>query len=273
MAGPIVFVTDFGLADAYVGVMKGVILRINPGANVIDLCHGIAPQAIEEGAQILAENCDYFPKDSVFVAVVDPGVGSERRAIALSTPAGTFLGPDNGVLGLVATQCGVVAVSGGRSPLRGTPVVGVTLTNSAYFLPRVSATFHGRDVFAPVAAHLSVGVPLTALGSSLDEIVVLTAPGVERFAGKVVGHVRHVDRFGNAMTDLGRIDLAGLTNPIVEVAGRHIVGLSQHYAEKAGLLALLGSSDRLEIALNGGSAAAALGLAVGDSVVVREGAS
>jgi S-adenosylmethionine hydrolase len=271
MAGPIVLLTDFGLADAYVGAMKGVILRVNPNATIVDLCHEVAPQAIEEGALLLAESYRYFPDDAVFVAVVDPGVGSERQAIALDTPGGTFLGPDNGILSLVAGEYGVLSGAGGRSSLAKSSVTGVTLTSSAYFLPRMSATFHGRDVFAPVAGHLSAGVPLAALGPPLADIAMLSSPAVERRGGQIVGRVRRVDRFGNAITDIGSTDLADLTLPIVEVVGQRIVGLSHHYAEKSGVLALLGSANLLEIAVNGGSAAATLGLKVGDPVVVREG--
>jgi S-adenosylmethionine hydrolase len=270
VAGPIVLLTDFGLDDGYVGVMKGVILRLNPAAVVVDLCHQVAPQAVEEGALLLAESYAYFPNGSIFVAVVDPGVGSGRDAIALSTPAGTFVGPDNGLFGPIARDFGVAAPIDGRAGLAGTSVVGVTLTNPAYFLPRVSATFHGRDVFAPVAAHLANGVPLAAFGPPLEEIVLLPTPIVEQRDGTIVGHIRHVDRFGNAVTDIRRADLAGLTNPVIEVAGQRIAGLSHHYAEASGLLALLGSSDRLEIALNGGNAAAVLGLKVGDRVIARE---
>jgi S-adenosylmethionine hydrolase len=273
VVGPIVLLTDFGLADAYVGIMKGVILRVNPEATVIDLCHQVSPQDVEGGALLLAESYRYFPESSIFVAVVDPGVGSERKAIGLSTPAGTFLGPDNGVLGFVARDFGVVpSASGGRAVFAGSSIAGAILSNPRYFLPRVSATFHGRDVFAPVAAHLAAGVSLATLGPPLTDLAILPSPTAERQAGRVVGHVRHVDRFGNAITDVTPSDLAGLAAPVVEVAGQRIAGLSHHYAERSGLLALLGSSDRLEIAVNGGSAAATLGLNVGDPVVVREGA-
>jgi S-adenosylmethionine hydrolase len=272
VAGPIVLLTDFGLADAYVGIMKGVILRVNPEATVIDLCHHISPQDVAGGALLLAESYRYFPESSIFVAVVDPGVGSARRAIGLSTPAGTFLGPDNGVLGLVARDFGAVSnASGDRADLAGSSIAGVTLSNPHYFLPRVSATFHGRDVFAPVAAHLAAGVPLAALGPPLVDLAIVPSPMAERQANRLVGHVRHVDHFGNAITDVTPTDLAGLAAPVVEVAGQRIAGLSHHYAERSGLLALVGSSERLEIAVNGGSAAATLGLKVGDLVVVREG--
>lgn len=271
MSGPIVLLTDFGLADAYVGTMKGVISRVNPNAPLVDLCHQVPPQGIAEGAYLLASSYRYFAPTAIFVAVVDPGVGSERRAIALRTSHGRFVGPDNGIFGLVAQDFGVPAPTHScLAPLTGTGVVGVILANARYFLPRVSATFHGRDVFAPVAAHLSLGVPLAALGPPLRDLVVLPAPRPERRPGEIVGHVIHVDRFGNAITDVSAADLAQLPAPVVEVAGQRIVGLSHHYAERAGLLALIGSDDRLEIALSGASAATALGLRPGDPVIIRE---
>ena len=271
MAGPIVLLTDFGLDDAYVGTMKGVILRINPRVSIVDLCHQVAPYGIAEGAWLLASSYPYFAPDAIFVAVVDPGVGSERRAIALETPRGTFVGPDNGLFGPIVGDFGARApAAGGRASLAGSPVEAVVLSDERYFLPRVSATFHGRDVFAPVAAHLSLGVPLAALGPPLVDLVVLPAPRPERRAGEILGHVLHVDRFGNAITDLTAADLQGLARPVIEAAGQRIVGLSHHYAERAGVLALLGSAGHLEIAVSGGSAAMALGLRVGDPVIARE---
>lgn len=271
MSGPIVLLTDFGLDDAYVGTMKGVILGVNPRVTIVDLCHQIRPQNVAEGALLLAESYRFFPSETIFVAIVDPGVGGERRPIALGTPRGTFIGPDNGLLGTVARDFGVTApAGGGRTTLRGTDVVGVTLANASYFLPRVSATFHGRDVFAPVAAHVSLGVPLAALGPLLSDLEILPTLPIERQPGEIVGHVVHVDRFGNAIADVAVADLAPFVTPIVEVAGQRIVGLSHHYAPGAGLIALIGSSDHLEIAVSGGSAAALLGLSVGDRVSVRE---
>jgi S-adenosylmethionine hydrolase len=271
MAGPIVLLTDFGLDDAYVGVMKGVILRISPDVPIVDLCHQVAPQAIAEGAFLLATSYRYFAPDAIFVAVVDPGVGSERRPIALKTPHGTFVGPDNGLFGLVARDFGVaVPEEGGRASLIGSRVEGVVLTDKRYFLPEVSATFHGRDVFAPVAAHLSLGAPLVALGSPLTDLVVLATPHPERRGNTIVGHIIHVDRFGNLITDVTAGDVRKLARPVVDVAGRRIHGVSQHYAERPGLLALVGSSGYLEIALNGGSAAAELGLRVGDSIILSD---
>ncbi|MGH2461792.1 MAG: SAM hydrolase/SAM-dependent halogenase family protein [Chloroflexota bacterium] len=271
MPGPIVLLTDFGLADAYVGIMKGVILRIAPRATIVDLCHQVAPQGIAEGAFLLATSYRFFDPSSIFVAVVDPGVGSARRPIALRTPHGTFVGPDNGLFGPIAEAFGARATAEvGRLCLKGSRAEGVSLTNDRYFLPEVSATFHGRDVFAPVGARLFLGVPLAALGPGLADLIALPIAGPERRDGELIGHVVHVDRFGNLITDLTGADLRQLARPVLRIAGQRIAGISHHYAERAGLLALIGSSGHLEIAQAGGSAAAALGLGVAAEVIVRE---
>lgn len=270
MVGPIVLLTDFGLDDAYVGIMKGVILRINPRATIVDLCHQVAPQGIAEAAYLLVSSFRYFPPEAIFVAVVDPGVGSERRAIALDTPHGRFVGPDNGLFGAVAGELGMdTPPDGGRAALNGSSLRGVILSNQRYYLSRISATFHGRDVFAPVAAHLSLGLPLAALGPPLDALVVLPRPRPRWQGSELIGQVIHVDRFGNLITDVTAADVQQFAQPVVQVAGERIGGLSHHYAERAGLLAVIGSSGHLEIALNGGSAAAALGLRVGDPIILH----
>lgn len=272
MPGPIVLLTDFGLDDAYVGVMKGVILRIDPRAVIVDLCHQVAPQSIAEGAFLLATSYRYFDPTSIFVAVVDPGVGSERRPVALKTPHGIFVGPDNGLFATVAEQLGAHATEdASRLSLTGSDLDGVVLANDRYFLPKVSATFHGRDVFAPVAARVSLGVPLAALGPRLTDVVALPAARPERRDGGLVGHVVHVDRFGNLITDLTGADLRRLAHPVILIAGQRIAEISHHYVERTGLLALLGSSGHLEIAKAGASAAAALGAGVADEVILREG--
>jgi S-adenosylmethionine hydrolase len=268
MSRPIALLTDFGLADTYVGVMKGVILSIAPQTTVIDLCHQVAPQAIAEGAYLLASSYRYFAPDTIFVAVVDPGVGSARRSVALATPHGQFVGPDNGLFGRVAQEWGVDAERS-PAPLAGSAVTGVVLTNPAFFLSPISATFHGRDVFAPVAAHLALGTPLSAFGPPLVDLIAAGPPRPTRRPEEVIGQVIHIDHFGNAITDLTAADLSAWPTPIVEAAGQQLVGLCHHYAERPGLLALIGSAGQLEIALSNGSAAATLGLRLGDPVVVR----
>ena len=280
----ITLTTDFGLEDGYVGTMKGVILGINPEAAIVDLSHQIAPQNVRQAAYVLAAACPHFPQGTIHVVVVDPGVGSERRAIALETPTAHFVAPDNGVLSYILAELGS---DDEFSRLKGTPLdrgrenssdeggaippgcQAVHLNNPRYWLAEVSSTFHGRDIFAPVAAHLSLGVPLEELGEPIEEIVVFPIPRPElRADGTLVGHVIHIDRFGNLITDVkGRSLHLG---SIIEVKGREIQGVSRSYAdvEEGELLALIGSSGRLELSVREGSAAQKLQAKVGDEVVV-----
>lgn len=258
--------------------MKGVILGICPEATIVDLSHGVAPQDVAGGARLLESSYRYFPAESIFVAVVDPGVGSTRRAIALKTPSATFVAPDNGLLAGVLRDAGLsIPPDGGAVSLdaSGAPrpedVFGVVLANPTYFLPNVSATFHGRDVFAPVAAHLARGVPLAFLGPALHEIVTLPSNEARREGDVVKGEIVAVDHFGNAITNIPESLLDGLTRPVVVVRGHTIAGIANHYAESPGLLALVGSGGYLEIAVNGGSAAKELGMTLRDRVLVREG--
>ena len=280
-AAPIALATDFGLADAYVGMMRGVIFSISPQADVIDLTHGIGPQDVRHGAVALADACPYFPDGSIFVAVVDPGVGTDRPAILLETPQHRFVAPDNGLLTLVCRRHetgfgdsdagGLVAVPDGCRVWR--------LTNSTYWRHPVSATFHGRDVFAPVAAHLSAGVAPEALGDPADTITALALP-VPRSEGNVIrGQIIFADAFGNLVSDITADILAGMgvagrdNEAVTTIAGRDITGLSRtfHDPPGAGLKALLGSHGRLEVALVDGSAKAALGVASGTEIVFRVG--
>ena len=278
-APPIVLTTDFGLADAYVGMMRGTILDISPGATVIDLTHGIGAQDIRHGAVVLADSFRHFPDGSIFVAVVDPGVGTARDAILLETPHARFLAPDNGLLTLVCRQYDAGfgdAAHAGSGPVPD-GCRAWRLTNPAYWKHPVSATFHGRDVFAPVAAHLSRGVPPEELGEPVNGVAALGLP-IPRVAGNAVsGEVVYVDAFGNLITDITAgilADLgAGVGDPAVfiSIVGNTIAGLSRtfHDPTGAGLRALLGSHGRLEIVVVDGSAAAMLGIGAGAAVVVR----
>ena len=278
-APPIVLATDFGLADAYVGMMRGTILDISPGATVIDLTHGIGAQDIRHGAVVLADSFRHFPDGSIFVAVVDPGVGTARDAILLETPHARFLAPDNGLLTLVCRQYDAGfgdAAHAGSGPVPD-GCRAWRLTNPAYWKHPVSATFHGRDVFAPVAAHLSRGVPPEELGEPVNGVAALGLP-IPRVAGNAVsGEVVYVDAFGNLITDITAgilADLgAGVGDPAVfiSIVGNTIAGLSRtfHDPTGAGLRALLGSHGRLEIVVVDGSAAAMLGIGAGAAVVVR----
>jgi S-adenosylmethionine hydrolase len=268
---PIVaLLSDFGLADPYVAAMKGVVISLNPEAVLVDISHGVRPQAVEQGAFLLEQACPYFPPGTTFVAVVDPGVGTARRALALQTPRAFFLGPDNGLLSPALPEAARQQAAEGPAPV---PLPAgyraVAIENERYFRHPVSATFHGRDIFAPAAAHLTLGTPLEALGPPVEQVLALppfrARPQPD---GTLLGRVLHIDRFGNLVTSVRRQDLPS-DRLEVEVCGRRVPGLVRTYAEAEGLCALIGSAGYLEVALPLGSAAAALGGDIGTSVLVR----
>jgi len=191
----ITLTTDFGVADGYVGTMKGVILGIVPDARLVDISHEITPQNVRQAAYVLYTAYPFFPLYTVHLVVVDPGVGGTRRPIALRTPVGYFVGPDNGILSYV---------------MAGEPVEAlVELADPRYRLPHVSHTFHGRDVFAPAAAHLAAGVPIAALGPPVAEPVTFPPPRLEVGPDIITGEVLHTDRFGNVVTSVGWLRWSG----------------------------------------------------------------
>lgn len=251
--------TDFGWDDFYVGFLKGVILGINPRAVLVDITHGLSPQRLLEAAFKLGTIPDYFPKGTIHLAVVDPGVGGARRPIAVRTKIHCWVGPDNGLF----TQI-----------LQGHPGAQVFhLTNPRYFLKPVSATFHGREIFAPVAAHLSRGLSLPALGKQIYDPVLLDLPEPLFKDNELCGQVLYADRFGNLITNLSR-EIIEQYIPgkeiTVRIGHRAIQGLQEHYAQArpGSLLALFGSSGLLEIACNLGSAAEILGYSPGKFLAV-----
>ena len=263
----IALLTDFGLADPYVGAMKAVIAGINPKVQIIDISHHVPPQDIQEGAFILYSSYKYFPKDTIFVAVVDPGVGTRRRIVCVRTGRYTFLTPDNGLLGLVINEVDV----GAR---RAVPLLAVEVTNTRYFLPEVSSTFHGRDVFAPVAAHLSRGLKPTKLGRQIDDPHTFSFPDpIVVKKGVLKGEIIHIDRFGNLITNVEHVWAEVLDwGPVsISVKDKEISRISHTYQEgQVGeLLALFGSSGYLELSINMGNAREVLGCTRGDKVVVR----
>lgn len=269
----IVLTTDFGTADAYVGVMKGVILGINPSASIIDLSHDVAPQNILQAAFILGTSHKFFPDGSIHVVVVDPGVGTHRRPLLLVTPTAQLLAPDNGVLShMIAEHLKTYPEKAGVVSLP-EPLSAFHLNKSNYWLEPVSNTFHGRDVFAPVAAHLSLGVPPEEVGEPVEECSWLPSPRPSIQGDAIVGEVIYIDRFGNLVTNIPEDGMLATTNS-VEVKGRKIHGLSRtfhddSYQASDGLLALVGSHGYLEIAVKDGSAALTLAADVGEPVLFR----
>ena len=261
MAAPLItLTTDFGLSDPYVGVMKGVIHGINPEATVVDLTHGVQPQAVEQAAFLIAKSCRWFPPNTIHVVVVDPGVGTARHPLVVTTPAGVFVGPDNGALG------GVCLSDKGGSLAPG--CVAYCLTNREYWKFPVSDTFHGRDVFSPVAAHLSLGVAPARMGIKLDSLTPLHSPKPAWENGRIRGRVVHVDHFGNLVTDIEAGLLGEPRRVRVELMGESIPAISKSYAEGGDLLAIIGSFDTLEVAVRNASAQEWLGAEIGDVVQV-----
>jgi len=260
----ITLITDFGARDAFVGMMKGVIAGICPDANVIDITHEVTPHDVRQGAFLLATSCFYFPEGAVHIAVVDPGVGTERRPIAAKAGKFTFVGPDNGLLALALSRLGPAEV--------------VEIANPSVMLPSAGTTFHGRDVFAPAAAHLAEGMPLAQLGPAVDRIEPLAFCEPKVQAGEeIAGEVVHVDRFGNAVTNIPSPLVAECFGPEgggTEVrAGEptEVFPLKKTFADVAEgeAVAYAGSAGYLELAVNRGSAARAFALASGRAVTVR----
>ena len=270
----ITLTTDFGLKDAYVAAMKGVILGINRSARLVDICHTIEPQNILQAAFILSTAYRFFPEKTIHIVVVDPGVGSERKAIILKTPTAYFVAPDNGVLSYVIQEYSDKAttdITHLQPTELGRGLEAVSITNSGYWRPLVSATFHGRDIFAPVAAWLSLGTVPIEFGERINSLTVLPLPHpYQQPDGSMVAHIIHIDGFGNLITDMKSNSLPGDKQSItIEVAGHHITGLSRTYSDGEGLLALIGSSGYLEISLKEGNAHHFLNARVGDEVRIN----
>jgi S-adenosyl-L-methionine hydrolase (adenosine-forming) len=265
--GIITLTTDFGLTDSYVGSMKGVILSIAPDARLVDVTHAIGPQDTNQAAYILKTFYQYFPPGTIHLVIVDPGVGSQRRALAVETPEAFFIAPDNGILTEVWHDA--------RARWAPEDCVVVELAERRFWRDRVSHTFHGRDIFAPVAAHLAAGVSLSSLGPRLLGINELSFEQPTRGRnGELVGRIIHVDHFGNCITNITPHDLerAGKSKQlVVDIIDQHISGLHQAYVDGpiGALIALIGSSDHLELAVRNGNAAKTLGVGIGDTVRVR----
>ena len=262
----ITLLTDFGTRDEYVGVMKGVIAGITPDARIVDISHHIEPQNIVHGAFLLAAAYSYFPVGTIHVAIVDPGVGGERRILAVEYDRQRFIVPDNGLIEQVLVD--------------GLPLSAVAVENPRYYLAHVSHTFHGRDIFAPVAAHLAAGVPLTGLGPAVDRQGMVSgivprcgfpAPGC------VEGRVVAIDRFGNLMTNIDADTIDRMAHRISGQAMLVILGdkpigpivASYDRVARQTPLAVIGSRGLLEISVNCGNARQILKAGLNDRVRVR----
>ena len=252
----ITLTTDFGTRDGFVAQMKGVILGINPSARLIDVTHDVRPFAVLEAALVLKGIARYFPAGTIHVAVVDPGVGSTRRCVAVLSEGRIYVGPDNGLFSLVMPPSSTAEVREIRNP--------------DFILPDAHPTFHGRDIFAPVAAHLSLGKPMRLVGPQVDDPVRLALPVALRTPEGIQGEVIYRDRFGNLSTNIEATMLGRQAREIV-CANVRLSGIKRCFQEvpEGEPLALLNSFGLLEIAVNRGDASAILGIAVGDRVTVK----
>jgi len=262
----ITLLTDFGLNDEYVGTMKGVILSVNPSAMIIDITHNIDPHDITQAAFTIKSSYKFFPKGTVHVTVVDPGVGGSRVIIAIEMAGHTFLAPDNGILTLLIEERNIDKI--------------IRVDNKKFFLKSISQTFHGRDIFAPVSAHISSGTKINNIGTPINknDLVKLSIPE-PRISGKgeLIGAIISIDRFGNLITN---IDLKCIENfcrpgggkkPEIRIGNNKIIGLSTSYEnnELNSPLAIIGSRGYLEIAVNCGSAKDYFKAEKGDTITVN----
>ena len=269
----ITLTTDFGHCDGYVAAMKGVILGISPATTIVDVSHDIEPQDISQAALVVSTASSHFPPHAIHVAVVDPGVGTDRKPLLVKTENGYYIGPDNGIFTYVLAGCGLLTP---ETPLGGATDPKVTqvpqgcdayiIDRSEFWCRPLSNTFHGRDLFAPVAAHLSLGTMPENMGAVTHEINVLPMSLPRTRPDRIIGKVVYVDRFGNLVTNVRMGSSETAAN--IEVEGYIIPGISSSYQAGQGLLAIIGSHGYLEIAWWRDSAAQRLGAGVGVTVTV-----
>ena len=261
----IVLMTDFGTTDNFVGIMKGVIYTISPDVEIIDLLHDIQPQNFKQASFLLSVSVDFFPKGTIFLSIVDPGVGTARNAIVVQTEKYTFIAPDNGLLTYVLHKHKPIAI--------------YSILNKKYQLDYISATFHGRDIFAPVASHIANGVDINLIGERISPISLIALPEPQCFIDSQHiwhGEIIHIDRFGNIVTSL-KADTLGIKTVefpkqdlkwIIESANLKIKYLSQTFSDVdlGHYLAYIGSYGYIEIGIRDGNASLKSGLMIGQSV-------
>jgi S-adenosylmethionine hydrolase len=258
MRAVITLTTDFGLADPFVGIMKGVILNLAPNARIIDITHEIEPQNIRQAALVLETAHSYFPQNTVHLIVVDPGVGSERRPIAVKTKSAVFVGPDNGVLTPAIDSVSKV----------------YELTTSKYFLESQSSTFHGRDVFAPTVAWIAKGTSISKMGRKISDPHILEFPQPKIHKNTLTGEIVYIDRFGNCISNIPSelLRASQIESLTLRIGKRRIHGVTSHYSQlKSGEIGcLINSWGRLEIFCREGNAAKNLKCRVGTSLTIKK---
>lgn len=257
----ITLTTDFGLKDGNVGVMKGVILGINPEVRLVDISHQVGPQDVREGAWILGRSAPFFPPETIHVAVVDPGVGTARRPLAARLGEQLFVGPDNGLMTPILEQ----------AEQAGETIEVVQLDQPRFWRAEISHVFHGRDIFSPAAAHWAQGIPLRDLGTPIADPVRLDLPKPQKAGDTMRGEVMHIDAFGNVASNIRRQDLADWGEVEVGLRGATVRGLVRTFGERppGDVIALYGSTGNLIISVVNGNAAERIGARVGDTIEVR----
>jgi S-adenosylmethionine hydrolase len=259
-SGIITLTTDFGLYDPYVAIMKGVILSINPGTRIVDVTHQVPPGALLHVASVIQDTIKYFPHGTINVVVVDPGVGGQRRPIAIKTEHYFFIGPDNGIFWSIIEEDKSSVI--------------IHLEEKKYFLSPVSNTFHGRDIFAPVAAYISRGIDIRKMGPVIKDPVTFSFPRPKIEGNTLCGEIIRVDNFGNLITNIHRTDMDAFlrsSTPSISIGDLRIKGMRHVYTDvsRGEPLALYGSMKRLEIAVCGGSASDFLGFAAGEVIGMK----
>lgn len=259
MKSIITLTTDFGLRDHYVGVMKGVMLSLNENAHPVDITHCIDSHDIRAASFVIANSYRYFPEKTVHLVVVDPGVGSERRPLAVLADGHFFVGPDNGVFSSVIRFCEDFCAR--------------EIKNRDYFLKEISSTFHGRDIFAPVAAHLSLGASFSQIGPQIQDPEILPSDGYSINGNEIRGTIVYTDKFGNLVTSIPTEALGRGVEASVTVGGKRVAGISESYssAEPGEILAVGGSCGYIEISVNRGRACDIFGEVPPEVIIVREG--